>query len=176
MKTLAALVLTVSAALLVSGCASEPVDWNGDARFTETERTQIETGAAWLYAQAGLPAPHISWNYEVTSAEALPKTIRRERGPSGDSGATGLCSSLDGNGTVYLGVEGDAAKNEAPIGDALPGLAAHELAHCVLGFVDGYHPGEKQTDGIMRNLAPMAWTDAEQAQCREHADRCLSGK
>lgn len=56
---------------------------------------------------------------------------------------------------------------ELPVPGTLPGLAAHELAHCVLGFKDGYHQdaGEIRTDGIMRVLTPMQWTDAEREQC-----------
>ena len=136
-------------ALGLSGCALEPPDWYGDQRFTPAERAAVEEGAAWLHERAGLPPPVIAWTYEVASSEALPRTIRREQ-PS--TGPGGLCLGLEG--TIYL----DPAT-------LVPGLAAHELAHCELGFVDGYHAGDVQTDGIMRVLAPMRWTHVEQEQC-----------
>jgi hypothetical protein len=148
-------------AVFLIGCVSEPdapPDWYGDERFTVAERAEIQRGAEWLYGHAGLPAPRIDWGPVGDER----RTIRREPGPNG----TGECL----NGSIFLGL-GDP--NVRPVDVA--GLAAHELAHCVLGFVDGYRESERRTDGIMRVLDPMAWTDAERAQCREHADRCPSG-
>src|SRR4051812_24481793 len=89
--------LLFAAATAVAGCTCEPdADWYGDERFTAEERARIETGANWLYSRAGLPAPHISWTYKVTSAERLPQTIRRERGRAD---ATGFCAPEK---TLYL--------------------------------------------------------------------------
>lgn len=155
---------------LLAGCSSPPeADWYGDKRFTAEERVQIERGSVWLAEQAGRPAPSISWTLEI-AAQAMPHTIRRERGPHADGSVAGLCKDK----TVYLdpvGLPGENMKIEF-----LAGLAAHELAHCTLGFVDGYHPNDPPTDGIMRVLSPMRWTDAERAQCREHAELCPSGR
>ena len=138
--------------VMLLGCHVEPTgppDWIGDERFTEAERAEIQRGADWLYANAGLPPPRIEWHGEPT--------IRREHGPGGEDG---LCAG----GVVYLGDY-----------RYLAGLTAHEMAHCVLGFQDGYR-GERHSDGIMRVLEPMVWSEDEQAQCREHADRCPAGR
>jgi hypothetical protein len=150
-------------ALFVLGCASEPdepPDWHGDERFTAAERVEIQRGANWLHGHAGLPTPRIEWS---SAAATHPRSIRRERAAQ----ASGAC--VDGT-TVYIDTNDP---NVRPVDVA--GLAAHELAHCVLGFVDGYRESERRTDGIMRVITPMAWTADEQAQCREHADRCPSG-
>ncbi len=150
-------------AFLLLGCVSEPdelPDWYGDERFTADERIAIQRGADWLHAHAGLPAPRIEWS---GAAAEHPRSIRRARGAN----AIGACVNET---TVYLDL---SDPNVRPVDVA--GLAAHELAHCVLGFVDGYRDSERRTDGIMRVITPMVWTDAERAQCREHADRCPSG-
>ena len=145
-------------AIFLTGCANQdPPDWYGDDRFSEEERAAIEEGTAWLYAQVGEPAPRISWTLRVDSEGVLPGTIRRGYGPSR---ATGECAG----GAIFI-----ATGEERIEMQHLPGLAAHELAHCAFGFVDGYHAGEVQTDGIMRVLAPMRWTDAERAQCASSA-------
>ncbi len=139
--------------LFLVGCHVEPTDppdWYGDERFTEAERAEVQRGAEWLYAHAGLPVPRIEWGNGEPA-------IRRERGPLG---ADGECSGT----TVYIG----ATEN-------LAGLTAHELAHCQLGFVDGYRTGDAPTDGIMRVLEPMRWTEAETAQCREKSQWCPAG-
>lgn len=146
--------LAAVAFALLLGCGSadgaDPPDWYGDERFTPDERAAIQLGAEWLYAHAGKPPPRIEWSYRVDGDARVPQTIRRERGPH----ATGECVGS----TVYLAEVGPDVY--------LPGFAAHELAHCALGFVD------RPTEGIMRVLYPMAWTSDEEAQCREHADRC----
>ncbi len=143
--------------LALAGCSSsaesEP-DWRGDARFTADERAHIEEGVSWLNAQVGKPPPSIGWTLDAADA-VTPHTIRRERGPLND---TGECAG----GTIYLdppGKPGEGMRSEYE-----PGLAAHEMAHCELGFVDGYHPQDPPTDGIMRVLYPMRWTASEQAQ------------
>ncbi len=133
--------------LLLSGCAASPAaDWQGDARFSLEERARIEEGTAWLNAQVGRPAPVIAWTLDASDL-AAPGTIRREH-----HGASGFCEA----GTVYLDPE--------TAGTYLDGLAAHEMAHCALGLVDGYRHGDAPTDGIMRVLSPMRWTESEQAQ------------
>ncbi len=139
------------------GCGIDPTpEWYGDESFTESERAEIQRGADWLYSHAGLPPPHIEWGQEPGREGHA--TIRRAHGPNGEDG---LC--LDG--AVYLGAK-----------DNVAGLVAHELAHCVLGFVDGYRAGDTPTDGIMRVLEPMRWTEAEQAQCRERSQWCPAGR
>ena len=149
------------ALLASSGCAAESADYYGDARFSTEEREAIEVGSAWLAAQAGVPAPSIVWTYEPSSSERLPKTIRREVGPAGQ----GECVGGIG-GTVYLGVDGDPRVRAPAVSrEILPGFAAHELAHCTLDFADAYHASDAKSDGIMRVLFPMRWTDAERAQC-----------
>lgn len=140
--------------LCLVGCSAEPVDWHADARFTAEERTAIEEGARWLAEQSGTPVPTFDWTYEVTSDQLLRGTIRREKGPD----ATGECVGGIG-GTVYIWPEARPEINAPAIGSMLDGLAAHELAHCTLGFVD-----DLATDGIMRVLSPMRWTEREQAQ------------
>lgn len=134
-----------------TGCAPDAApepDLVGDARFTAEEREAVQAGATWLYEQVGEPSPVIAWR------DGPDLDIVRER-----RGATGLCSG----GVVYLDPIGEPGEGMRI--EHLPGLAAHELAHCVLGFVDAYHAGETQSDGIMRVLTPMCWTDAERAQC-----------
>ncbi len=133
-------------------CAPSRVDWSGDFRFTAEERAQIEAGEAWLAEHANRPVASFDWTYDVTSAQPLPKTIRRERGLHGDGTTTGLC--LDRT-TIYLDPDDP---NAAP--GTLDGLAAHELAHCELGFVD-----DPMTDGIMRVISPKRWTAREEEQC-----------
>lgn len=163
----------LAAALLATlslNCSPDEADWHGDARFTEAERGEIIRGVSWMHEKAGLPAPTFDWTYEV-SAQEMPHTIRRERGtiPGSDRGSSGLCSGM----TVYLDPVGLPDEQMKP--EYLAGLAAHEFSHCELGFVDGYHPEDPQSDGIMRVLSPMLWTSAEEAQCHDHADRCLTG-
>ncbi len=134
--------------LLVTGCAAESeVDWHGDKRFTAAERLSIEAGASWLAEHSGQRQPVIAWDYEVAGAEPLPKTIRREPGPD----SSGACA----NGVLYLGLDEPGVRDVD-----VPGLAAHELAHCALGFVD-----DPQTGGIMHVVTPMQWTERESAQC-----------
>lgn len=155
------LVVVVFAVFAVSGCAA-PAEWHGDSRFTVEERAAIEAGEAWLAQHAGRAPATFDWTYEVTSDYRLDHTIRRERGPLPDGQtATGLCAGS----TIYLDPIGDPKVNEHMTIEVLPGLAAHEMAHCELGFVDGYRPNDPPTDGIMRVLLPMRWTSAEDAQC-----------
>lgn len=172
MRSVVATLGVVVAVGVGSGCAAERDDWHGDERFTPDERVEIQRGTEWLRGQAGLPAPKIAWDYEVTGSEEIPKTIRRERGPGdGSSSATGSCSVA--HHTVYLDPEG--RPGEGMTLEVLAGLAAHEMAHCELGFVDGYHPSDAPTDGIMRVLRPMRWTHAEVTQCHVSA-HCPSAR
>jgi len=168
---LLALIAAALATLSLNCTAEQAGEWHGDARFSEAERAEIVRGVSWMHEQAGLPAPTFDWHYEVTSGEELPKTIRRERGKIGDArGSTGLCSGS----TVYLDPVGLPDENMKL--EDLAGLAAHEFSHCELGFVDGYHPQDPPTDGIMRVLNPMQWTSAEVKQCADHADRCPAAR
>jgi hypothetical protein len=133
-----------------AGCAAPEADWHGDARFSASERAAIEDGEGWLAAHAGRAPATFEWSYAVTSTEALPHTIRRERGTLGAETTTGLCRDA----TVYLDPEDP---NATP--GSLAGLAAHELAHCELGFKD-----DPESAGLMHVVWPMAWTAREQAQ------------
>ncbi len=148
-------------AVMLGGCAANRAehraDWRGDVRFSADERAAIETGEAWLAMHAGQEPATFDWTYEAGGAREA-QTIRRERGRPD---AAGLCE----RGTVYIDPIG--LPNEGMRPEYLPGLAAHEFAHCELGFVDGYHAGEAHTDGIMRVLYPMRWTEAEDAQLAE---------
>ncbi len=153
---------------LLTGCSEEPADLYGDERFTEVEQAQIQEGADWLYTQAGLPTPRIRWGMKFEGSEPMPKTIRRENGPT----ANGECFA----GAVYLGMNGDPRINAGPVsGPTVPGWAAHELAHCSLGFGDRYFAGQEQSEGIMRVLYPMRWTESEQKQCVAVGSKCPSG-
>lgn len=138
-------------ALLLSGCTCAPsADWHGDTRFSSDERVAIERGEAWLATSAGRTPATFAWDYEVTSEQALPHTIRRERSPKG---TTGYCTE---NRAMYLD---PTDPNAAP--NSLDGLAAHEMGHCELGLRD-----DPKSDGIMHIVTPMRWTDREQAQLR----------
>lgn len=151
MKALAVL------ALSLIGCASPSADWYGDERFTAEERVQIERGSAWLAEQAGRPAPSIAWTLDV-DAQPMPHTIRRERAPWSERGLAGACSSTK---TVYLdpiGLPDEGMKIEY-----LAGLAAHELAHCTLGFADDYH-GDHVGPGVMGTFGAMQWTAFERSE------------
>ncbi len=163
--------IAVLSGILGAGCAAETSapspDLYGDARFTLTERAEIERGAAWLFEHAGRPAPRFDWSRDFGVQDAVPAAIVRER-----AGATGWCTTRDGSGAVYLDVDGEASTNESPVGEHLAGLAAHELAHCALGFEDGYHAGDTASDGIMRVLTPMRWSASEEAQCARVGARC----
>lgn len=161
--------LAVGSASALAGCGScgavAPSAWHGDSRFTADERQAIESGEAWLAAHAGRAPATFDWSYDATNALSAQEahTIRRERGPRDDSGeCTGFTVHVGRGTTVYLdpvGLPGDGFRPEY-----LPGLAAHEMAHCELGFVDGYRLNDVPTDGIMRVLYPMRWTAAEDAQ------------
>lgn len=142
--------MLVLAALCLAGCTTPHFDWYGDERFTTNERSAIEAGEAWLAMHAGREPASFAWDYKVTSEERLPHTIRRERGPSGDMGTTGACVGA----TVFMDPDDP---NAAP--NSLDGLAAHEMAHCELGFVD-----DIESDGIMHVLVPKRWTNREDAQ------------
>jgi hypothetical protein len=130
------------------GCAAPSADWYGDARFSADERAAIENGEVWLAAHAGRAPATFEWGLEV-SEQPLAHTIRRERSPRA---TTGLC--LDG--TVYLDPDD---RNATP--GSLEGLAAHELAHCELGFAD-----DPESAGLMHVVWPLAWTEREQAQLK----------
>jgi hypothetical protein len=152
-------------ALVVGGCAaapSRPAMWRGDVRFSESERAAIREGEAWIAAQGGHEPGGVDFDYEP-GATIEARTIRRERGPGG----TGECLA----GAVFLGLDGHPATNEPPLrSELLPGLTAHEMAHCRYGFVDAYRAVDVPSDGIMRVLSPMRWTASEEAQCE--ATRC----
>lgn len=159
--------LTVAVLVGLVGCTcAEPdsaraADWRGDKRFSAEERAAIERGESWLAAHAGRLPATFDWSYDVAGEAPAAHTIRRERGPYGSRGASGLCVGS----TVYLDPVGLPDEGMRP--EFLPGLAAHEMAHCELGFVDGYHAADPQSDGIMRVLYPMRWTSAEDAQLAE---------
>ncbi len=152
-------------ALGMLGCGDEDADWYVDDRFSAEECIEIDRGATWLYAQAGRPAPVLRWTYRVTSESPYRRTIRRDPMPGHPvTQHGGSCTSLEGNGTVYLWPDPEAPQ--------LAGLTAHELAHCELGFVDRYRAVDGSlSDGIMRVLTPMLWTESEREQC-ERSDRC----
>lgn len=137
----------------LAGCAAPAADWHGDARFSASERAAIEDGEAWLAARAGRAPAMFEWSYAVTSDDRLEHTIRRERGPHGAETTTGLCSGS----TVYLDPDDP---NATP--GSLEGLAAHELAHCELGFVD-----DPESSGLMHVVWPLAWTARENAQLQK---------
>lgn len=103
------------------------------------------TGARWLADASGAAMPTFDWTYTPSSAEVLPRTIRRERSPTGE---TGMCTT---NGALYLD----------PTSTRLAGLAAHELGHCELGLADDF-----ESEGIMHVLEPRRWTEREEGQCR----------
>lgn len=150
--------------LALLACApDDEAELHGDVRFSEAERVEIQRGSDWLRAQAGLPSARIAFDLEAAGHEPMRSTIRRERGPGGESG---FCAEPGRRGAVFLD----------PSNGFLAGLAAHELAHCELGFEDRYHAGEEKSEGIMRVLSPMLWTEAERRQCAEHADLCPSGR
>ncbi len=130
----------------LAGCGESAADWHGDARFTATERASIEAGQAWLSDHSRTARLTFDWTYEA-GTDPPPHTIVREPGPHG----SGECVVQ----TVYLGLDAPGVRPED-----VEGLAAHELAHCTLGFVD-----DPDTDGIMRVVSPMRWTDREEAQC-----------
>lgn len=140
-------IAAVLAVLVAAGCSSPSAaaDWRGDSRFSTEERAAIESGEAWLAEHAGREPATFDWNYEVT-ATVEPRTVRRE-----NAGSTGLCR----DGVVFLNPDDP---NAAP--GTLDGLAAHEMAHCELGFVD-----DPKSDGIMHFVSPMRWTPNEDAQC-----------
>lgn len=144
------LLLAISA--LVLAACDAPADYWGDEAFTVQEREEIEDGFTWLASQAHRPPPSISWQLE-RSAEVLPHTIRRELGPTDNIPATGECKA----GTIYLWPEARPEINAPPA--TLPGLAAHELAHCWLGFVD-----DKGGAGLM-GTPHEVWGPFEEAEC-----------
>lgn len=144
------LLRTVGMTLLLSGCTCEtelePPAYIGDNAFSTEEREAIQAGATWLHAQVGERPPRIEWR----DAGA---TIVRER-----RDAVGRCIG----GVVYLDPVGKPGEGMDLA--RLPGLTAHELAHCRFDFSEGYR-GDAQSDGVMRVLVPMRWTDSERAQC-----------
>ena len=161
--------IVLGVGLALAGCIgqTEPghADWHGDSRFTADERAAIVAGEAWLATHAGRAPATFDWSYDAAdpleSHEA--HTIRRERGPSGSTGeCVGFAEHVGDGMTVYLDPIGRPGDDFRPAD--LPGLAAHEMAHCELGFVDGYRASDERSDGIMRILYPMAWTASEDAQ------------
>lgn len=142
------LVLLAALGLASAGCG-DGADYHGDSRFTAEERAQIQQGADWLMAQVGRPPMVIAWDFDADDGPEPGTIVRAGRG-----GNAGQCAG----GAVYL----DPEKWDR----YLPGLTAHELAHCSLGMRDAY-AGETQSDGIMRVLEPMQWTAVERALCRE---------
>lgn len=144
--------LVVALVALVGACGGQPARWHADARFTPQERAEIVRAVVWLSEASGRDVGGVAFDYDVTLGEPLPLTIRRETPPHAT--ATGFCTSTGGRGTVYL----------SPTTGHLAGLAAHELAHCALGLAD-----DADSDGIMRDLDPMRWTEREQAQLQDLA-------
>lgn len=128
---------------------------HGDTRFTDSERAAIIEGEAWLATQAGHEPFGVVFDMDDPSAYGR-KVVKGS--PPGTEYAA-LCER--GAGllmTVYI------AADSQPI-EWVPGLMAHEMAHCRYGFTDAYRADEASTDGIMRVVYPMRWTDAEEAQC-----------
>ncbi len=138
--TYVALLMVFLSACALNTTEGPPVRWHADARFTPEERTAIVAGADWLSKNSGHDVGRIVF-------DGHPGNIRRERGPEG----TGQCL----HGAVYLGLD-DANVRDVDV----PGFAAHELAHCELGLVD-----DPESEGLMRVIEPMKWTDREAAQC-----------
>ena len=122
--------------------------WHGDHRFTPEQRAAIREGEAWIARQGEHEPGGVDFDHEP-DGKVHAWTIERA-----DVGADGLCSSL--HGTISI---------RSVDLSTLPGLTAHEMAHCRYGFVDGYREGDMPTDGIMRVLTPMRWTQAEEEQC-----------
>ncbi len=138
----------------LAGCvggADDDARWHADERFTAEERVEVERAVAWLSAVSGHDVGGVAFDHRVGQTPQ-PFTIRRERGPYGEAGATGVCHTGWGGPTVYLDTN-DAAPY-------LAAIAAHELAHCEMGLADDH-----ASDGIMRVLEPMRWTDREATQC-----------
>lgn len=144
--------LLVGLTSLMLACGGEPARWHADTRFSPEERAEVVRAVVWLSEASGRDVGGVAFDYEVTSAEPLPLTIRREKPPRAT--ATGLCTATDGRGTVYL----------STTTGHLAGLTAHELSHCALGLAD-----DPDSDGIMRDLDPMRWTEREQAQLQDLA-------
>lgn len=142
------------AGLTLLGCAPEKT-WHADTRFTESERAAIVAGEQWISEAAGHAPRGVVFDYVPSSSQPLPSTIRRES----KGGNAGLCDS----GALYLAPDVDL--------EWLPGLTAHEMAHCRYGFRDGYGEDGVPSSGIMRVLSPMRWTAAEEAQCAERGCR-----
>lgn len=140
--------LALAVVMMAVGCGGESARWHADTRFSPEERAEVVRAVVWLSEASGRDVGGVAFDYEVTSAEPLPLTIRREKPPHAT--ATGFCTTTDGRGAVYL----------SPSTRYLAGLAAHELAHCALGLAD-----DADSIGIMRDLDPMRWTEREQAQC-----------
>lgn len=157
--------VTLIACLGIASCATgsdeklpTKIIWHADKRFTDVERQKIIEGDAWLSLQSGHEPSEIIFDFDPPPGLWDAFTIRRERGIlSNGTGATGLCMG----GAVFLDVD-SLGKIEY-----LPGLTSHEMAHCRFRFKDGYRPGDKITEGIMRVLYPMRWTELEEEQCRE---------
>jgi hypothetical protein len=144
------------AVVLLPACGDPDLVIHGDVRFTAEERAEIVRGEAWLAEQAGNEPFGVVFDLDEPRDHA--RSVVRGAHPSSD--ATGMCASnTDGDGfTIYLRTEGQPR-------EWIAGLMAHEMAHCRYGFVDAYRPGDVPTDGIMRVLDPMRWTEAEEAQC-----------
>lgn len=141
-------------ALIACGTPDDKI-LHGDTRFTDSERAAIIEGEAWLATQAGHEPFGVVFDMDDPSAYGR-KVVK---GHAPGSSATGLCEPGEGLLlTIHLATEGQ------PI-EWVPGLMAHEMAHCRYGFVDAYREGDPPTDGIMRIVYPMRWTDAEEAQC-----------
>lgn len=169
MKLFGAVLVAAFALVSVPACAPEDdADWYGDSRFTQEERDAIEAGVRWLAYQSGTKPITIAWTYEVSGSQPLPHTIRRELFPKKGGNEDGTNACVSGS-VVYLGPE---VMGSCP--DCMPGLAAHEFAHCLLGFRDRYYGADPKawSCGIMRVLYPMRWTSSEREQCRANPDRC----
>lgn len=142
--------------LSLSGCSN--AKWHADNRFTTEERAAIIEGFNWLESHAGFDFGGIDFDYEVTGDQNLPATIRRGHIMIPVEGQPDQIASACVEGkTVYL------AAGETKL-EHLPGLTAHELAHCILMFEDRYHGNEEKSEGIMRVLTPMRWTESEEEQ------------
>ena len=153
MRTLEAMRITLAivAALAMASCSVEDARWHADARFTADERVAIQNAFTWLSGASTRDMGGVAFDYEVTGAQPLAHTIRRERAAIGEHGVAGYCTDVGGGGAIYVDVSEAAG--------ALDGLVAHELAHCELGLRD-----DPDSSGIMHRISPMAWTPRESSQ------------
>lgn len=157
--------LVLAFVLALVGCGGAPDDepadavvdvraetlprWHASTAFSPEERAAILDGVAWLDAQSGRRSRPIVF----TDA---PSPFRIERSTTWNS--PGVCLwfvSHVGGTTVLL----NPANNDPEL-HPLEQTAAHELAHCELGFEDAYWPSPIISRGLMGGVY-MRWTAYE---------------